>query len=313
MEGIHMDIDNLEEFITIDKRIDTAEEQVGDLMRESLRDRWEFGRLMLSKRRGKKLPDRMLAGLAEVTGKSLSELGYRMRFAERYSTEGEFTNALVNFTSWRQIIKSLPKPSLQGNSKREPAVPKRDPRQDHIAELSGQGLSRKEISEQTGVPERYVRHLDERDRIEQAAREDAATIAWDTIPGNQQVKLERAKVSIRKELEKEFRTRLLAELDQHRAKLDADFAAHKAAFAAHKAAYDAQNARFKTLRDEERRRYQEGIEVQRAKGLITPDDYNIIRSCLHPDSRASVTEGKLAAAFRLFNDSRIKTLLVKEI
>ena len=47
-----MNIDNLEEFIAIDKRIDTAEEQVGDLMRESIHDRWEFGLLMLAKRKG---------------------------------------------------------------------------------------------------------------------------------------------------------------------------------------------------------------------------------------------------------------------
>ena len=67
------------------------------------------------------------------------------------------------------------------------------------------------------------------------------------------------------------------------------------------------------MRDDERRRYQEGIEVYRAKGLITLDEYNVIRSCLHPDSRASVSDKKLAAAFRLFNDSRIKTLLVKKI
>jgi hypothetical protein len=108
-----------------------------------------------------------------------------------------------------------------------------------------------------------------------------------------------------------------AELDQqYRAKLDADFNAHKAKldadFNAHKAAYDAQNQRINAMRDDERRRYQEGIEVQRAKGLITPDEYSLVRSCVHPDSRNSVTDAKLAAAFRLFNDSRIKTLLVKE-
>jgi hypothetical protein len=123
--------------------------------------------------------------------------------------------------------------------------------------------------------------------------------------GNQRTKLDRAKAAIRKELEEEFRTRLEAELNQYRAKLDADFAAHKAA-------YDAQNARINALLDKARRRYQESIEVYRAKGLITLDDYNTIRSCLHPDSRVSATDKKLATAFRLFNDSRVKTLLVKE-
>ena len=98
---------------------------------------------------------------------------------------------------------------------------------------------------------------------------------------------------------------MLAELDQYRAKLDADWRAYKAD-------YDRTNAAFNAMRDEERRRYQLGIEVHRAKGLIPAADYNLIRSCLHPDSRSSVTDEKLAAAFRLFNDERIKTLLVKE-
>jgi hypothetical protein len=114
-----------------------------------------------------------------------------------------------------------------------------------------------------------------------------------------------AEATIRRGVEKELRAEMLAELDQHRAKLDADFATHKAA-------YDKQNAAVNALRDDERRRYREGIAVSRAKGIISPDEYSVIRSCLHPDSRASVSDEKLAAAFRLFNDSRIKTLLVKE-
>ena len=148
------------------------------------------------------------------------------------------------------------------------------------------------------------RRDDEIESLRRRVAENAA-VSRDSLLGKQREKLDRAKTSVRKELEREFRTRLSAEVDQYRAKLDADFAAHKAA-------YDAQNAKFNALRDEERRRYQEGIAVQRAKGLITPDEYNVIRSCLHPDSRASVTDKKLAAAFRVFNDSRIKTLLVKD-
>ena len=131
---------------------------------------------------------------------------------------------------------------------------------------------------------------------------DEPPIDWASLPGKVAEKEQRMRRQIRRELEAEK----LAELDQYRAKLDSDFAAYKAA-------YDAQNARINAMRDDERRRYQEGIEVYRAKGLITLDEYNVIRSCLHPDSRASVSDKKLAAAFRLFNDSRIKTLLVKKI
>jgi hypothetical protein len=150
---------------------------------------------------------------------------------------------------------------------------------------------------------------------------DAEPLDWDTIPGNfasdrppgnQQVKLDRAKAAIRRELERELR----AEAKQYRAQCDANVAACKAKLDAdlvtYKAQFDAQREVLNAMRDEERRRYQLGIEVDRAKGLITPDEYNVIRSCLHPDSRASATDEKLAAAFRLFSDSRIKILLVKE-
>jgi hypothetical protein len=130
---------------------------------------------------------------------------------------------------------------------------------------------------------------------------DEPPIDWASLPGTAALKAERIRRQVRRELEAEVR----AELDQYRAKLDSDFATYKAT-------YDAQNARINAMRDDERRRYREGIEVYRAKGLITPDDYNTIRACLHPDSRASASDAKLAKAFRLFNDSRMKILLVKE-
>jgi len=294
-----MDIDDIDEFIIIDKRIDAAEDRSGDAVRESLRDRWEFGRLLLTKRRGKQLPKGDLTKLAKRIGKSERELRYRMQFAERYPTEAEVCTAVQTFSSWTQLRKSLPQPSPQGPR------PAPHPKYDEVIELHEQGANRFEIAEATGVHPRSVDRVVREERIAAQAVAEATPIDWNTIPGNQQAKLDRAKAAIRKQLEKEFRTRLLAELDQYHAKLDADFAAHKAA-------YDAQNAALNAMRDEERRRYKEGIAVYRAKGLITSDEYNTIRSCLHPDSRASVTEEKLAAAFRLFNESRIKTLLVKE-
>lgn len=301
-----MDIDNIEEFITIDKRIDSAEEEAGVLLAESIRDRWEFGRLMLAMRKGKQLPKGVLDGLAEATGKSRSELGKRMLFAARYPTEDELGTAIPTFESWTQIKKNLPKPPEQPAAKHTPATPPaRSKKSNEIIEMAEEGKTRQQIAEQTGESERTVRRELEIESIAQAAVAETVPIDWSTIPGNQRDKLERAKASIRKELEREFRTRLVAELDQHRAKLDEDWAAYKAKM-------DAQNQRERAARDEERRTYKRGIEVQRAKGLITPDDYNTIRSCLHPDSRASVTDEKLAAAFRLFNDSRIKILLVKE-
>jgi hypothetical protein len=128
---------------------------------------------------------------------------------------------------------------------------------------------------------------------------DDPPIDWASLPGTVAQKMEAARRRIRRELEAEK----LAEFDQYRAQCDANVAAYKAKL-------DAAAQRERAMRDDERRRYQERIEVYR---LITPDEYNTIRSCLHPDSRASASDKKLATAFRLFNDSRIKTLLVKEI
>lgn len=103
---------------------------------------------------------------------------------------------------------------------------------------------------------------------------------------------------------------------QYKAECDAKVLAYKAKldanFAAYKAQLDQQSQVMRKMRDEERQRYQLGIEVHKAKGLISPEDYSLIRSCLHPDSRMSATDQKLAAAFRVFNDPKIKVLLVKE-
>src|SRR6516164_8065826 len=97
---------------------------------------------------------------------------------------------------------------------------------------------------------RTVDRVVREERIEQRAVAEAAPIDWTTIPGNQREKLDRAKVSIRKELEKGFRTRFLAEADQYRAQCDANVAAYKAKL-------DAQAERERARRDQERRFYDE--------------------------------------------------------
>jgi hypothetical protein len=99
---------------------DAAEEQAADNISESLRDRWEFGKLMLTERGltkagkpSKQLPTGRLDELVEATGKSRSELKYRAQFAERYPTEDEVANALATYTSWFQVTQNLPKPRTQ--------------------------------------------------------------------------------------------------------------------------------------------------------------------------------------------------------
>lgn len=100
----------IKHLVEIDKKIDKNESA-------ALRLRWEFGNAMLAERDGKQLPKGRLDKLIEATGKSKSELGYRMRFAARYPTDDEVTNALATFTSWRELIKSFSAGSDNGEAK----------------------------------------------------------------------------------------------------------------------------------------------------------------------------------------------------
>ncbi len=108
----------IDDLLDLDRRIDALE---GD----ALRDRWEFGRLMLAARDGAgRLPNGYLSALVEKTGKSQRELGYRVQFAERYPTEAELCNALQSYRSWRELAKSLKATTdAEDNQPVEPPAP----------------------------------------------------------------------------------------------------------------------------------------------------------------------------------------------
>jgi hypothetical protein len=89
---------DLEPLVRKDHEVDAAE---GD----GLRARWEFGRMLLSMRSGKRLPNGVLEQLAEETGKSRAELKFRMQFAARY----ELAKALASFNCWWDVIQSFSK------------------------------------------------------------------------------------------------------------------------------------------------------------------------------------------------------------
>jgi hypothetical protein len=94
-------IPQLDEMLRLDKRIDASEV-------ESIRDRWEFGWMMVKARNGaKRLPNGFMEQLIERTGKSKTELSDRAQFAERYPTEDELSNALDSFASWFDVTQHL--------------------------------------------------------------------------------------------------------------------------------------------------------------------------------------------------------------
>jgi len=107
----------IERLVHIDQRIDASEST-------ALRDRWEFGHQMLAARDGAgRLPNGYLAELVERTGKSRSELGYRVQFAETYATEEELSTAVDSFSSWTDLRSSLKGEKADDISSEPPPVP----------------------------------------------------------------------------------------------------------------------------------------------------------------------------------------------
>lgn len=92
----------IEDLILIDKRIAEHDQQ-------SLVERWRFGKMLVAMRQGRKrLPNGALAEIARQTGRSRSELNYRMKFAEAYPTEAELSNALDSLSSWHEFCNPAP-------------------------------------------------------------------------------------------------------------------------------------------------------------------------------------------------------------
>lgn len=97
------------------ERLVRIEAQIGDAEGSGLRARWEFGQEMLARRDGKgRLPNGMLKAISERTGASRQELGYRMRFAERFPAEDELANAIGTFGSWFRVVNVALSPGADG-------------------------------------------------------------------------------------------------------------------------------------------------------------------------------------------------------
>jgi hypothetical protein len=327
MEG--MIIDNIEELIRLDKQIDTDEEQSEERLRSAHHARWEFGKLMLQARveggrgrgQGSKLPVGYLDELAERTGKGRSDLEQRMWFAQRCQAEDELLTAVSNSDGtckpWGEVrrglkpppapvIETQPKPMdeppsvtpppkpppapLSNQEERKPTRKRRpqrkppapNPRREELVELSKQGKTDAEIERETGVPSNTVRREIERSNIEEKARaegrEEATVIDVNTAPLKVKERDQILRRQIRKELEDEFEPRIQAEVQK----------------------------RVTTSRREIERLQADARRVlDGRKGIITRGDYDLIRSCLHPDSRLSVSDEKLGQAFRVFNEAEI--------
>ncbi|BDD83622.1 hypothetical protein TPB0596_33850 [Tsukamurella pulmonis] len=107
-EGLRMNRDD-ELLVELDRRIDKEDGLQADAFREATVARWQFGRLVKAERdnNGGRLPQGRRRALCDLTGKSKSEIQNRTDCADRFDTEEDLSNALDNFTSWRELVKSF--------------------------------------------------------------------------------------------------------------------------------------------------------------------------------------------------------------
>jgi hypothetical protein len=301
---------DFETLLIIDKRIDTRED-------ENVRDRWEFGRVMLDARSGKKrLPNGYLAALIERTGKSRAELGFRIRFAEAYPTEAELSNALDSFTSWHDVVESLyaseeleqdvpvdlPDDATSPDGKERPAqesqpdVPQPQPQPDAPPQPEPKADSEPEPkadSEPEPKPKPQADTADTAKRKPKGqapaeANDEVPPIDWASIPVTYKKKInaevKRRCTKFYKEIEAGFESRVQAEVTRREDWADARI-----------------SEMYKKITD-----FESAQRSAQRRGVITEEDWKLIRECLHSDRQPEELKPKYDRAFQIWNDAKTK-------
>jgi hypothetical protein len=86
------------------ERLRQIEQRIGKLEHEGLRERWEFGRELLTWRVGKKLPAGLLDKISAEIGASRQEIQFRIQFAVRFPDETSLSNGVRQWPTWHQMI-----------------------------------------------------------------------------------------------------------------------------------------------------------------------------------------------------------------
>jgi transposase len=152
---------------------------------------------------------------------------------------------------------------------------------------AGVGLNRDVAKEKFGASRELLdkaRILVELETAE-SAREKDVVIDWTTLPGTMKDKLEKMRRQVRRELEAEFESHVVAEV-QHR--LDG------------------------AIKAIERRERSAARVLEGRNGIFTSAQYRLLKACLHPDGRDSVSPERLSEAFRLLNEADILLMNNKE-
>jgi len=239
-----------------------------------------------------------LAIVSNIGGKPLTAAD-RKRIAQYLYGKDEWTeqriaNALnVGFSTIQRDLGNLPaagklKPAKTASNPKGAGRPKgskaekppsalrpktTDDRDEKIVALSEAGCSRADIAAEVGVTERTVRRALDQEQLRQEGRAEP-TIDPSTLSATAQQKLEAA-------------------IRAHKAKLDASFQAALTE-RARKHLEDV------LLRDANEKIAEAKELFSRRQGLMDKDTFNTIRRALHPDSRHSISDQKLAAAFDAF-------------
>jgi hypothetical protein len=85
-------------------RLGQLEEEIGKREHQGITARWEFGRELLRVREGKKLPAGLLKRISSRWNLGRAEISARMRFAEKFPTRKELSDAVRKWPSWRHIV-----------------------------------------------------------------------------------------------------------------------------------------------------------------------------------------------------------------
>lgn len=181
-------------------------------------------------------------------------------------------------------LNSPPRDTKRGRPKgRRQPPPEKKKRDEKIVALHDQGLNASQISAEVGIVPRAVSQIVEHEVIRREARADPI-IDPSELSISQQEKNRRWREQEAKRL---YAVISQAERQSVLKRWNEDYL-HQ---------YKEQLARADAV-------------IAARRGAMTSDIYKLILSCLHPDSRKSVSERKLAEAFRTFKDMQV--VLVKE-
>ena len=159
-------------------------------------------------------------------------------------------------------------------------------RERRAAELLDRGMTTRQIGEDLGMEERNAAQVIEHVRIFRdgvAAGIQQAAIDPTTLSASAQERLAIAMRQHQRTLDQQFEQRVQAEVRSRLSNV------------------------LPELREKERQAQQ---VLERRRGIMRKPDYDTVLTCVHPDSRRSASDEKLAKAFRIWTD--IKPLVLDE-